>query len=246
MLAMRTQAQKFGAELIRDDVIELGLAGPVKTVVDSEERVHSARAVVLAMGAAYRTLGVPGESRLTGHGISYCATCDGFFFRGKDIAVVGGGDTALEEATFLTRFAASVTLVHRRGELRGSQVLQARAEANPKISFAWNSVVTEVHGEQTLESATLTDTLTGAKRQLPVSGLFVAIGNVPRSDLVRQQVATDPDGYVRVESPSTRTDVPGVFAVGDLVDRDYRQAITAAASGCRAARDVERYLESIA
>ncbi|MDR3070341.1 MAG: thioredoxin-disulfide reductase [Propionibacteriaceae bacterium] len=245
MAAMRAQALRFGAELITDDVLSLDLRGDIKRVVDSEENVHEAKTIILATGSAYRTLGIPDEGRLNGRGVSYCATCDGFFFRGKDIAVVGGGDTALEEANFLSRFGNSVTVVHRRGEFRASQVMVDRAKANPKIHFALESVVTQLHGENQLESVTLTDTLTGGKRELAVQGLFVAIGHIPRSELVRGQVDLDGDGYVKVASPSTSTNLAGVFATGDLVDRTYRQAITAAASGCRAALDVERYLEAL-
>ncbi|MDR1834121.1 MAG: thioredoxin-disulfide reductase [Propionibacteriaceae bacterium] len=245
MLRMRAQAERFGAELVTDDVIQVELSGAEKTLIDGSEAVHSAKAVILAMGSAYRTLGIPGEEALTGRGISYCATCDGFFFRGKDIAVVGGGDTALEEATFLTRFANSVTLIHRRDELRAKQIMVDRAQANPKISFRWNSVVTGLRGENKLGGVVLTDTLSGEKDELAVDGLFVAIGAQPRSELVRGQVEVDADGYVVVRHPGSQTSVPGVFAAGDLVDRTYRQAITAAAAGCRAAQDAERYLDDL-
>ncbi|MDR1768253.1 MAG: thioredoxin-disulfide reductase [Propionibacteriaceae bacterium] len=243
MMAMRAQAEKFGAELLRDDAIELRLAGEVKTVVDSSEHEHQARTVILAMGSAYRKLGVPGEDEFTGRGVSYCATCDGFFFRDKDIIVVGGGDTALEEATFLTRFAASVTIVHRRDQLRAQQAMIDRADGDPKIKYAWNSVVTRIQGDQKVASVTLADTVTGAQRDQPVDGVFVAIGAVPRSDLVRGQVELGERDYVAVRHPSTATSLPGVFAAGDLTDPDYRQAITAAASGAKAAKDAERYLE---
>ena len=242
MIAMRAQAERFGAEIITDDVTAVDLTGPIKTVTDSDGAVHSARTVILAMGSGYRRLGLPGEDRLSGHGVSWCATCDGFFFRDKDIAVVGGGDSALEEATFLTRFARSVTLIHRRDELRASKIMIARAEADPKISFAWNSVVTAVNGEKSVESLTLQDTLTGETRELAVQGLFVAIGHDPRSELVRGQVELDAAGYVLVDAPGTRTNLPGVFAAGDLVDHIYRQAITAAGTGCAAALDAERFL----
>lgn len=246
MIAMRAQAARFGAEIITDDVAAVDLTGEVKSVTDSDGNVHRARAVILAMGSGYRRLGLPDEDRLSGRGVSWCATCDGFFFRDKDIAVVGGGDSALEEATFLSRFARSVTLVHRRDELRASKIMIARAEADPKISFAWNSVITAINGENTVSSLTLTDTVTGATRELPVQGLFVAIGHDPRSELVRGQVEVDAAGYVLVDAPSTRTNVPGVFAAGDLVDHSYRQAITAAGTGCAAALDAERYLAALA
>ena len=241
MASMRAQAQKFGAELVADDVTSVDLGGPVKSVTTAEG-TWRARAVILAMGSAYRKLGLADEERLSGRGVSWCATCDGFFFRDKDIAVVGGGDSALEEATFLSRFAASVTVIHRRDALRGSAIMAARAQADPKISFAWNSTVAALHGDPALTSVTLADTTTGATRELAVSGLFIAIGHEPRSALVAGQVGLDDAGYVVVDSPSTRTDVPGVFACGDLVDRSYRQAITAAGSGCAAALDAERYL----
>ena len=246
MIAMRAQAERFGAEIITDDVTAVDLTGPIKTVTDSDGTVHSARTVILAMGSGYRRLGLPGEDRLSGRGVSWCATCDGFFFRDKDIAVVGGGDSALEEATFLTRFARSVTLIHRRDELRASKIMIARAEADPKINFAWNAVVTSVNGEKSVESLTLTDTLTGEARELAVQGLFVAIGHDPRSELVRGQVELDDAGYVLVDAPSTRTNLPGVFASGDLVDHIYRQAITAAGTGCAAALDAERFLAALA
>ena len=245
MLAMRAQAERFGAEIITDDIVSVDLTGDVKTVTDSEGNSYSARAVILAMGSGYRKLGVPGEEQLSGRGVSWCATCDGFFFRDKDIAVVGGGDSALEEATFLTRFAKSVTIVHRRDELRGSKIMADRAMADPKIRFAWNSVVTALQGEGSLSGVTLTDTVTGDARELPVQGVFVAIGHDPRSEIVRGQVEVDAAGYVVVDAPSTRTNIPGVFAAGDLVDHTYRQAITAAGTGCAAALDAERYLTAL-
>ena len=241
MASMRAQAERFGAELVADDVTSVDLAGPIKTVTTAE-RTWRARAVILAMGSAYRKLGLADEERLSGRGVSWCATCDGFFFRDKDIAVVGGGDSALEEATFLSRFASSVTIIHRRDALRGSAIMAARAQADPKISFAWNSTVAALHGDPALSAVTLADTVTGQTRELAVSGLFIAIGHEPRSALVAGQVGLDDAGYVVVDSPSTRTDVAGVFACGDLVDRSYRQAITAAGSGCAAALDAERYL----
>ena len=245
MLAMRAQAERFGAEIITDDITAVDLTGEAKTVTDSEGNTYSARAVILAMGSGYRKLGLAAEERLSGRGVSWCATCDGFFFRDKDIAVVGGGDSALEEATFLTRFAKSVTIIHRRDELRGSKIMIDRATADPKIRFAWNSVVTDLTGDQALTGLTLTDTVTGGVRDLAVAGLFVAIGHDPRSAIVRGQVEVDVAGYVLVDAPSTRTNVPGVFAAGDLVDHTYRQAITAAGTGCAAALDAERYLAAL-
>ena len=245
MIAMRAQAERFGTEIVTDDVTAVDLTGPIKTVTDSDGTSYQARTVILAMGSGYRRLGLADEDRLSGRGVSWCATCDGFFFRDKDIAVVGGGDSALEEATFLTRFARSVTLVHRRDELRASKIMIARAEADPKISFAWNSVVTAIKGENSVSALVLTDTVTGATRELEVQGLFVAIGHDPRSELLRGQVDLDAAGYVLAEAPSTRTNLPGVFAAGDLVDHTYRQAITAAGTGCAAALDAERYLAAL-
>jgi thioredoxin reductase (NADPH) len=241
---MRAQAERFGAELVADDVIELDLTGETK-IVRTAEGTFTARAVILAMGSGYRKLGLPDEDRLSGHGVSWCATCDGFFFREQHIAVVGGGDSAIEEATFLSRFASKVTLVHRREELRASKIMQERAFADPKIEFAWNSEVTEIHGEDKLTGLTLRDTVTGETRELPVTGLFIAIGHDPRSELLGGQVRLDAEGYVLVDHPSTRTDTPGVFASGDLVDHHYRQAITAAGTGCAAALDAERYLADL-
>ncbi len=239
---MRQQAEKFGAELVTDDVTQMRLDAPVKTVVDSEGTEHQARAVILAMGSAYRKLGLEQEDRLSGRGVSWCATCDGFFFKDKEIVVVGGGDSAMEEATFLSRFGRSVTIVHRRGELRASQIMQERAEHDPKISFALHSQVVAINGQDKVTSVTLRDTVTGETRDLPADGLFIAIGHDPRSELVRDQIRVDESGYVEVEGRSTRTNLDGVFAAGDLVDHTYRQAITAAASGCQAALDAERYL----
>lgn len=246
MLQMRGQAERFGAELITDDITAVDLTGEIKTVTDSEGNTYQAKAVILAMGSGYRKLGLPAEETFSGRGVSWCATCDGFFFRDKDIAVVGGGDSALEEATFLTRFANSVTLIHRRDELRGSKIMVDRAKADPKIRFAWNSVISDLHGDGGLSSLTLTDTVTGEARELPVQGLFVAIGHDPRSQIVQGQVELDPQGYVLVDAPSTRTNLPGVFAAGDLVDHTYRQAVTAAGTGCQAALDAERYLDTLA
>jgi thioredoxin reductase (NADPH) len=241
---MRKQAERFGTEILTDDATELDLSGPIKRVVVSGDE-YLARTVILAMGSAYRELGAPGEKRLAGHGVSWCATCDGFFFRGKDIAVVGGGDSAVEEATFLTRFADSVTMVHRRDELRASKIMADRAHANPKISFAWNSIVDEVVGEDSVTGLTVHDTKSGQATTLDVGGVFVAIGHDPRNELIRGQIDLDDEGYVLVDAPHTRTSLPGVFACGDLVDHTYRQAITAAASGCAAALDVEHYLDDI-
>jgi len=242
MLNMRAQAERFGTEIITDDVVEADLVGPVKTVTTGEGATYRARAVILAMGSAYRELGLPDEKRLSGHGVSWCATCDGFFFRDQDIVVVGGGDSAMEEATFLTKFARSVTIVHRRDELRASKIMAERAMSNPKISFAWNSAVEAIHGTDKVTGLTLRDTVTGATREIPATGLFVAVGHDPRSELVKGVVGLDDEGYVLVEGRTSLTDVEGVFACGDLVDHRYRQAITAAGSGCAAALDAEKYL----
>ena len=241
---MRAQAERFGAELVADDVIEVDLTGDVK-VVKTAEGTFTARAVILAMGSGYRKLGLPDEDRLSGHGVSWCATCDGFFFRDQNIAVVGGGDSAVEEATFLSRFGTKVTIIHRRDELRASKIMQDRAFADPKIEFAWNSEVAEIHGEDMLTGLTLRDTVTGETRELPATGLVIAIGHDPRSELLTGQVDLDDEGYVLVEEGSTRTNLPGVFASGDLVDHTYRQAITAAGTGCAAALDAERYLAAL-
>jgi len=239
---MRAQAVRFGAEMITDDITEINVDGDIKSVTDGAGNVHQARTLILAMGSGYRELGLPNEKRLSGHGVSWCATCDGFFFRDKDIAVVGGGDSALEEATFLTRFAKSVTLIHRRGELRGSKIMQERALANEKIHVAWNSEVAAIHGDEKLTGLTLRDTENSTERELAVTGLFIAIGHDPRSELLPGKVELDPEGYVLVQPDSTRTSASGVFACGDLVDHIYRQAITAAGTGCAAALDAERYL----
>jgi thioredoxin reductase (NADPH) len=239
---MRDQAVKFGAVLVADDAVSVELGQDIKRVVDSSDTVHEAKAVILAMGSAYRKLGIPDETRLSGRGVSWCATCDGFFFRKKNIVVVGGGDSALEEALFLTRFAETVTVVHRRDQLRASAILQDRARENPKIRFEWNATITAIHGEASVTGVALTDTITGAQRDLAVEGVFVAIGHEPRGELVAGQVELDQAGYVVVRDPGTATDVAGVFACGDLVDHAYRQAITAAGSGCRAAIDAQRYL----
>jgi thioredoxin reductase (NADPH) len=241
MDAMRKQAERFGAQLIADDVTGVDLRAEPKQVM-AEGETYLARTVIIASGSRYRELGVPGEKRLAGHGVSWCATCDGFFFRDTDIAVVGGGDSAMEEATFLTRFARSVTVVHRRDALRASKIMQERAFANPKIKFLWNKVVTEVLGDGKVSGVRVADTVTGEESTLDAAGVFVAIGHDPRSDLFAGQLATDPDGYLLVEQPSTRTAIPGVFACGDVVDRTYRQAVTAAGTGCAAAIDAERFL----
>ena len=245
MESMRAQAERFGAEIVTDDAVSVDLSGDVKILVDGSGNEYRSHAVILAMGSAYRELGLANEKRLSGHGVSWCATCDGFFFRDKDIAVVGGGDSAIEEATFLTRFASSVTLVHRRDSLRASKIMQERAHSNPKLKFAWNSTVTDVIGTDEVTGLKLADTKTGAESVLDVSGLFVAIGHDPRSELIRGQVDVDDEGYVKVEAHSTRTNLSGVFACGDLVDHTYRQAITAAGSGCSAALDAEKFLTSL-
>ena len=245
MDSMRGQAERFGAELVSDDIVSVDLTGAIKVVTDSAGTQHRARAVVLATGSGYRKLGLPDEDRLSGHGVSWCATCDGFFFRDQHIAVIGGGDSAVEEATFLSRFASKVTLVHRREELRASKIMQDRAFADPKIEFAWNSAVEAIHGDEKLTGLTLVDTVTGEKRELDVTGLFIAIGHDPRSELLHGQVRLDEEGYVLVDHPSTRTNLPGVFACGDLVDHNYRQAVTAAGTGCAAALDAERYLADL-
>ncbi|MCV7377173.1 thioredoxin-disulfide reductase [Mycobacterium alsense] len=239
---MREQALRFGADLRMEDVESVSLDGPVKSVVTAEGETHRARAVILAMGAAARYLQVPGEQELLGRGVSSCATCDGFFFRDQDIAVVGGGDSAMEEALFLTRFASSVTLVHRRDEFRASKIMLNRARNNDKIKFVTNAVVEAVEGDTTVTGLRLRDTLTGAESTLAVTGVFVAIGHDPRSELVRDAIDVDPDGYVLVKGRTTSTSLEGVFAAGDLVDRTYRQAVTAAGSGCSAAIDAERWL----
>ncbi len=241
MDAMRKQAERFGAELVADDVTEVDLAATPKVVKVGSD-AYLGKTVIIATGSAYRQLGVPGEDLLAGHGVSWCATCDGFFFREQDIAVVGGGDSAVEEATFLTRFARSVTIIHRRDTLRASKIMQDRAFANPKVRFAWDSVVTEVLGEDRVTGVRIRNTRTGAESELPVTGVFVAIGHDPRSELFRGQLPMDPEGYLLVEQPLTRTVIDGVFAAGDVVDHTYRQAVTAAGTGCAAALDAERWL----
>jgi thioredoxin reductase (NADPH) len=244
MNEIRSQAERFGAELVSDDVVSVELDSAVKTVRTLSGE-YTADAVILAMGSAYKKLGVPREDELSGHGVSWCATCDGFFFRGQHIVVVGGGDTAMEEATFLTRFAESVTVVHRRDKLRASKIMAERAEANPKISFAWNSEVAEIHGEGKVAGLTLRDTRTGEQREIDATGLFIAVGHDPRSDLVKGQVELDDEGYILTEGRSTRTNLAGVFAAGDVVDHVYRQAITAAGTGCQAALDAEKFLAAL-
>jgi thioredoxin reductase (NADPH) len=243
---MREQAQRFGADLRMEDVESVSLDGPVKSVTTAEGETFHARAVILAMGAAARYLGVPGEQELLGRGVSSCATCDGFFFRDQDIAVIGGGDSAMEEATFLTKFARSVTLVHRREEFRASKIMLDRARSNDKIRFVTNSVVEAVEGDTTVTGLRLRDTATGKESTLAVTGVFVAIGHDPRSELLRGAVDLDPDGYVLVKDNTTYTSLDGVFAAGDLVDHTYRQAVTAAGTGCSAAIDAERWLAELA
>ncbi|MEO3811396.1 thioredoxin-disulfide reductase [Sphaerisporangium sp. B11E5] len=237
----RKQAERFGAELVADDVVEVDLLQDPK-VVKTVTETYLARTVIVATGSGYRELGLPGEKRLSGRGVSWCATCDGFFFRDQDIAVVGGGDTAMEEATFLCRFARTVTVVHRRGELRASKIMQDRAFANEKIRFVWDSVVSDIHGDTRVSGLTLRNLKTGEESELPVTGLFVAIGHDPRSELFKGQLELDDEGYVKVDAPTTRTNIDGVFACGDVVDHIYRQAITAAGTGCSASLDAERWL----
>lgn len=241
MANMLAQAERFGCEILYEDALELSLTGEEKQVVTSEGQ-YRARRVILAMGSEYRKLNVPGEAELSGRGVSYCATCDGFFFKDQHLAVVGGGDSAMEEALFLTKFAKKVTVIHRRDQLRASQIMAERAEANPKIDFAWNSTVAQINGESKVESLTLQSTVDGKESTLDATGVFVAIGHEPRSQLVTGQVDLDEAGYVRVNEPGTATNLKGAFACGDLVDHTYRQAITAAGSGCRAALDAERSL----
>ncbi len=242
---LQEQAEKFGAEIVYDDVTNLELSGDIKKVTLASGEVVEARAVILSTGSAYRMLGVAGEDRLMGHGLSACATCDGFFFRNKNVAVVGGGDSAMEEATFLTRFADTVTVIHRRDTLRASKIMQERAFANPKISFIWNAEVTELVGDDAVSGAVLRDTVTGETRTIDLDGLFVAIGNDPRTELVKDQIELTPTGFIAVDGRTSRTTLPGVFAAGDVLDPTYRQAITAAGSGCVAALDAEHYLANI-
>jgi thioredoxin reductase (NADPH) len=239
---MRKQAARFGTELITDDVVEMDLTGEVKTVKDGSGNVVQARAVILAMGSAYKKIGLANEDRLSGRGVSWCATCDGFFFRDQTIAVVGGGDSAVEEATFLTKFASKVVLIHRRDSLRASKIMADRAFDNPKIEMLWNTEVVDILGAEKVSGLALKNTVTGELSERDFTGLFVAIGHIPRSELITSQIDLDNEGYVKVEGRSTRTNLPGVFACGDLVDHTYRQAITAAGSGCQAALDAEKFL----
>lgn len=245
MESMRAQAERFGARILLDDAIRVDLDGPIKIIETGAGETIRARAVILTMGSAYRKLGLPEEDRLTGHGLSWCATCDGFFFREQEIVVVGGGDSAMEEALFLTRFASKVTVVHRREEFRASKIMAQRVLDHPKIDVAWNSEVAAIIGAEKVHAVALRDTVTGAERELSATGVFVAIGHDPRSELVTGIIDTDADGYVLVEHPSTRTNLPGVFAAGDLVDHTYRQAITAAGTGCAAAQDAQHYLSAL-
>ena len=239
---MRKQAKRFGTQLITDDIVKMDLSGAIKTLVDGSGNTIKTRSVILAMGSAYREIGLPNEKRLSGHGVSWCATCDGFFFRDQEIAVVGGGDSAVEEATFLTRFASKVVMIHRRDSLRASKIMIDRAVANPKIEFLWNTEVVDVLGDSKVSGLKLRNTIDGTETERSFTGLFVAIGHIPRSELIVNQVTLDNEGYVEVDARSTKTNIPGVFACGDLVDHTYRQAITAAGSGCQAALDAEKFL----
>jgi len=243
---MRAQAERFGAELIPDDVVSVDLTGEIKTVTDTSGTVHKAKAIIVTTGSQHRKLGLPNEDALSGRGVSWCATCDGFFFKDQDIAVIGGGDTAMEEATFLSRFAKSVTIVHRRDSLRASKAMQERAFADPKIKFVWDSEVAEIEGDPKLAGLKLRNLKTGELSDLAVTGLFIAIGHDPRTELFKGQLELDGEGYLKVEAPSTRTNLTGVFGAGDVVDHTYRQAITAAGTGCSAALDAERFLSALA
>lgn len=242
MDSMRKQAKRFGTELITDDIVKMDLSGEIKILVDGSGNTVKAKSVILAMGSAYREIGLVNEKRLSGHGVSWCATCDGFFFRDQEIAVVGGGDSAVEEAMFLTKFASKVVLIHRRDSLRASKIMADRAAANPKIEFMWNHEVIDVLGESKMTGLKLRNTVDGTESERSFAGLFVAIGHIPRSELITTQITLNSEGYVEVEGRSTRTNIPGVFACGDLVDHTYRQAITAAGSGCQAALDAEKFL----
>jgi len=244
MEEMRAQAEKFGTRFVTDDAVKVDLKGEVKTIQDGSGNTYLAKSVILATGSGYKKIGLPKEETLSGRGVSYCATCDGFFFKEQAIAVVGGGDSALEEATFLTRFASKVYLIHRRNELRASRIMQQRAQNDPKIEFVWNSQVIDILGEEKVTGVRIKDTVTGDERNLELTGLFVAIGHVPRSELLIGQIDLDANGYVKTQSESTKTNIEGVFACGDLVDHVYRQAITAAGTGCQAALDAERFLAS--
>ena len=242
MDAMRKQAKRFGANLITDDIVEMDLSGPIKVLKDGSGNTVKAKSVILAMGSAYREIGLENEKRLSGRGVSWCATCDGFFFRDQTIAVVGGGDSAVEEATFLTKFASKVVLIHRRDSLRASKIMAERAFANPKIEMLWNTEVIDVLGAEKVEALSLKNTVTGEVSKRDFTGLFVAIGHDPRNELIKGQITLDAEGYVVVENGSTRTNLTGVFACGDLVDHTYRQAITAAGTGCQSALDAEKFL----
>ncbi len=242
MDSMRKQAKRFGAQVVTDDIVEMNLTGDIKILKDGSGNTIQTKSVILAMGSAYREIGLANEKRLSGRGVSWCATCDGFFFRDQVIAVVGGGDSAVEEATFLTRFASKVFLIHRRGALRASKIMAARAVANPKIEFLWNTEVIDVLGSQKVAGLKLRNTVDGSESRKELTGLFVAIGHTPRSELISEEVALDGEGYVIVDGKSTRTSLAGVFACGDLVDHTYRQAVTAAGTGCQAALDAEKFL----
>ena len=242
MANFQEQAERFGTEILLDDVIEVDLKGDVKVVKTAMGDTYEAKTVILATGAAYRELGLPREKELSGHGVSWCATCDGFFFREKTIAVIGGGDSAMEEANFLTRFASKVYLIHRRDSFKASKIMQERALNNPKIEVVWNNEVAEIHGETNLTGVTLRNTVDGSTSELALDGLFIAIGNDPRVWLVENQIELTPEKFIQVEGRSSRTSLPGVFAAGDVIDPTYRQAITAAGSGCVAALDAEHYL----
>lgn len=245
MEKFQEQAERFGADLRYEDALSMKLDGEVKEIVTDED-TYRAKTVILALGSEYKKLGLPGEEELSGKGVSYCATCDGFFFRNQEIAVVGGGDSAVTEAQFLSRFGATVHVIHRRDQLRASQIMADRLLGNDKVKMHWNSVVESINGSSKLESLTLRDTLTGETRELPVTGLFVAIGHEPRTAFIKDQVTLDERGYISVAEPSTSTSVPGVFACGDVVDSRYQQAITAAGQGCKAALDAEAYLAALA
>ena len=242
MEEMRAQAEKFGTRFVTDDAVKVDLKGEVKTIQDGSGNTYLAKSVILATGSGYKKIGLPKEETLSGRGVSYCATCDGFFFKEQAIAVVGGGDSALEEATFLTRFASKVYLIHRRNELRASRIMQHRAQNDPKIEFVWNSQVIDILGEDKVSGVKIKDTVTGEEKNLSLTGLFVAIGHEPRSELLKGQINLDENGYVQTTPASTKTNIDGVFACGDLVDHVYRQAITAAGTGCQAALDAERFL----
>lgn len=246
MFAMQEQAEKFGAEVLYDDAVDVELTGEVKKVTVTSGETFEARAVIFATGSAYRRLGLEAEERLSGRGVSWCATCDGFFFKGKSIAVIGGGDSAMEEATFLTRFADRVTVIHRGDQLRASKVMQERAFADPKIDFIWNTEVVDIHGDAAVEAVVLRDRTTGNDQRFDVDGIFIAIGNDPRTHLIHGQVDLALGGTIAVEGRSSKTNLEGVFAAGDVIDPTYRQAITAAASGTVAALDAERYLAGLA